>query len=56
MIKRSALLKGIITKLLGHDKLERTLASCLKTQVVFMMQDLRLPEFDKKLHKSKISL
>jgi hypothetical protein len=47
MIKRSALPKGIITKLLGDTKLVRTLAGCLKTQEVVMIQDLRLPEFDK---------
>jgi hypothetical protein len=47
MIKRSALLKGIITKLLGDTKLVRTLAGCLKTQEVVTMQDIRLPEFDK---------
>jgi hypothetical protein len=47
MIKRSALLKGIITKLLGDAKLVRTLAGHLKTQEVVTMQDIRLPEFDK---------
>ncbi len=47
MIKRSALPKGIITKLLGDTKLARTLAGHLKTQEVFMMPDIRLPEFDK---------
>jgi hypothetical protein len=47
MIKRAALPKGIITKLLGDTKLVRTLAGCLKTQEVVMMQDIRLPEFDK---------
>jgi hypothetical protein len=47
MIKRSALLKGIITKLLGDTKLVRTLAGCLKTQAVITMQDIRLPELDK---------
>jgi hypothetical protein len=47
MIKRSALPKGIITKLLGDAKLVRTFAGCLKTQEVVMMQDLRLPKFDK---------
>jgi hypothetical protein len=48
MIKRSALPKGIITKLLGDTKLVRTLAGCLKTQEVVTMQDIRLPEFNKK--------
>jgi hypothetical protein len=47
MIKRSALPKGIITKLLGDTKLVRTLAGCLKTQEVVTMQDIRLPEFNK---------
>jgi hypothetical protein len=47
MIKRSALLEGIITKLLGDAKLVKTPPGCLKTQEVVMMQDIRLPEFDK---------
>jgi hypothetical protein len=47
MIKRSALPKGIITKLLGDTKLVRTLAGHLKTQEIVMMKDIRLPEFDK---------
>ncbi len=47
MIKRSALPKGVITKLLGDTKLVRTLAGHLKTKEVVMMQDIRLPEFDK---------
>jgi hypothetical protein len=47
MIKRSALPKGIITKLLGDTKLVRTLAGCLKMQKVTTMQDLRLPEFER---------
>jgi hypothetical protein len=47
MIKRSALPKGNITKLLGDTKLVRTLTGCLKTQKVVTMQDIRLPEFDK---------
>ena len=47
MIKRSALPKGIITKLLGDTKLVRTLAICLNMQEVVMMGDMRLPEFDK---------
>jgi hypothetical protein len=46
MIKRSALPKGVITKLLGDTKLVRTPTGCLKTQEVVMMQDIRLPEFD----------
>jgi hypothetical protein len=49
MIKRSALPKGIITKLRGDTKLVRTLAGCLKTQEVVTMQDIRLPEFDKNM-------
>ncbi len=47
MIKRSALPKGIITKLFDDTKLVRTLAGYLKTQEVVTMQDLRLPEFEK---------
>jgi hypothetical protein len=47
MIKRSALPKGIITKLLGDNKLVRTFAGCLKTQEVITMRDLRLLEFNK---------
>jgi hypothetical protein len=47
MIKRSALPKGIIIKLLGDTKLVRTLVGRLKTQEVVTMQDIRLPEFDK---------
>jgi hypothetical protein len=47
MIKRSALPKGVVTKLLGDTKLVRTLVGRLKTQEVVTMQDIRLPEFDK---------
>jgi hypothetical protein len=48
MIKRSALPKGVITKLLSDTKLVRNLVGHLKTQeVVTMMQDIRLPEFNK---------
>jgi hypothetical protein len=47
MIKRTALPKGVITKLLGDTKLVRTLAGHLKMQEVVTMQDLRLPKFDK---------
>jgi hypothetical protein len=47
MIKRSALPKGIITKILGDTKLVRTLAGHFKTQEVVTMQDIRLPEFNK---------
>jgi hypothetical protein len=43
MIKRSALPKGVITKLLGDTKLVRILTGCLKTQEVVMMHDIRLP-------------
>ena len=39
IFKRSALLKGVITKLLGDTKLVRTLAGHLKTHKVVMMQD-----------------
>jgi hypothetical protein len=48
MIKRSALPKGIVTKVIGDTKLVRTLAGHLKMQEVIMMPDLRLPQFDKK--------
>ncbi len=47
MIKRSALPKGVITKLLGDTKLVSTLAGCLKTQEVVMMHNLRLSKFNK---------
>ena len=47
MIKRSALPKGVITKLLGDTKLVRTLAGHLKTQEVVTICNLRLPEFNK---------
>jgi hypothetical protein len=47
MIKRSALPKGAITKILGDTKLVRTLAGRLKMHKVVTMQDIRLPEFDK---------
>jgi hypothetical protein len=47
MIKRSALPKDVITKLLGDSKLVRTIAGHLKTQEVFTMRDLRLPKFNK---------
>jgi hypothetical protein len=47
MIKRSALPKGVITKLLGDTKLVRTLAGHLKMQEVVTRQDIRLPEFNK---------
>jgi hypothetical protein len=47
MIKRSALPKGITTRVIGDTKLVRTLAGHLKMQEVIRMHDLRLPEFDK---------
>jgi hypothetical protein len=47
MIKRSALPKGVITKVIGDTKLVRTFAGHLKTQEVVTMCNLRLPEFDK---------
>jgi hypothetical protein len=50
MIKRSALPKDVITN--GDTKLVRTFPVCLKTQEVVTMQDLRLPEFDKKVNQS----
>jgi hypothetical protein len=50
MIKRSALPKGDITKLLGDTKLVQTLTGRLKTQEIITMRDIRLPEFDKNRH------
>jgi hypothetical protein len=47
MIKRSALPKGVFTKVIGDTKLVRSLTGHLKTQEVVIMRDLRLPEFDK---------
>jgi hypothetical protein len=47
MIKRIALPKGVITKVIGDTKLMRTLAGHFKMQEVVMMRNLRLPEFDK---------
>jgi hypothetical protein len=47
VIRRAALPKGIITKLLGSTKLVRTLTGRLKTQEVITMQGIRLPEFAK---------
>jgi hypothetical protein len=47
MIKRSALPKGVVMKLLGDIKLVSTLAGHLKTQESVTMQDIRLPEFNK---------
>ncbi len=56
MIKRSALLKGIITKLLGDTKLVITLAGPLKTQEVVTMGDIRLPEFNtnRRINQQKV--
>jgi hypothetical protein len=39
MVKRSALPKGIVAKLLDNAQLVRTLAGHLKTQEVITMQD-----------------
>ena len=50
MIKRPALSKGVISKLLGDTKLVRTLTGCLKMQEVVTMRDITLPEFDKNRH------
>jgi hypothetical protein len=47
MIKRSALPKGVITKLLDDAKLVKTLTGHLKTQEVVTLQDIRLPKSDK---------
>ena len=56
MIKRLALPKGVITKVIGDTKLVRTLTGQLKTQEVVMMRDLRLPKFDKnrRINQQKI--
>jgi hypothetical protein len=56
MIKRSALPKGVITKLLGDTTLVRTLAVCHKMQEVVTMQDIRLPEFDsnRRINQQKV--
>jgi hypothetical protein len=58
MVKRSALPKGVITKLLGDTKLVRTLAGHLKMQEVVTMHDLRLPEFHKnrRINQQKVSV
>jgi hypothetical protein len=58
MIKRSALPNRVITKLLGDTKLVRTLAGRLKMQEVVMMQDIRLPKFDKnrRINQQKVSV
>jgi hypothetical protein len=47
MIKRSALPKGIVTKVIGDTKLVRTLTGHLKMQEVVTMRNLRLTKFDK---------
>ncbi len=47
MVKRTALPKGVIIKLLGGTKLVRTLIGRLKTQEIVTMQDIKLPEIDK---------
>jgi hypothetical protein len=47
MIKRSALPKGIVTKVIGDTKLVRTLPGHLKTQEVVTMRSLRFPELNK---------
>ncbi len=58
MIKRSALPKGVVTKVIGDTKLVRTLTGHLKLQEVVMMHDLRLPKFDKNRHinQQKVSV
>jgi hypothetical protein len=58
MIKRSALPKGVITKVISDTKLVRTLTGHLKTQEVVTMRDLRLPEFDKnrRINQQKVLL
>jgi hypothetical protein len=47
MIKRSALPKGVITKLLGDTKHVRALTGHFKMQEVVTIRGIRLPEFDK---------
>jgi hypothetical protein len=56
MIKRSALPKGVITKLLGGTKLVRTIAGCFNMQEAVTMRDIRLPEFDtnKRINQQKV--
>jgi hypothetical protein len=56
MIKKSALPKGVIAKLLGDTKLVRTLTGCLKIQEVVTMQDIRLPEFNmnRRINQQKV--
>ncbi len=56
MIKRSALPKGAVTKLLGDTKFVRTLVGRLKTQEVVTVRDIRLPEFDKNRHNNQQKL
>jgi hypothetical protein len=58
MIKRSALSKGVITKLLGDTKLVRTLTGHLKMQEVITTQDLRLPKFNnnRSINQQKVLL
>jgi hypothetical protein len=48
MIKISAIPVGAVTKEAGESKSIRTLAGQLKTQDVVTLQDVQLPEFDKK--------
>jgi hypothetical protein len=47
MVKKSALPRGAIIKLLGDTKLVRTLARRLKMQIVVTMRNLRLSKFNK---------
>ncbi len=56
MMKRSALPKGIITKVIGDTKLVRTFTGHLKMQEVVTMHNLRLPKFDKNrcINKQKV--
>ncbi len=58
MIKRSALPKGIVTKLLGDTKLGRTLTGHLKTQEVVTMWDIRLQVFNKnrRINQQKVQV
>jgi hypothetical protein len=48
VIKRFVILAEAITKEIGESKTIMILASHLKTQNIITMQEMRLPEFDKR--------
>jgi hypothetical protein len=56
MFKRSALPKGVITKLLGDTKLVRNLTGRLKMQEVVRMRNLRSPTIDqtRRINQQKV--